>query len=58
MIWRNSFIERMADWMRFCSRSAAYVIAILASLFALAFTAKFLWYLWSYVNRTLFGAPW
>lgn len=58
MAWRQRTTELLADYLRFVGRGAFLVNGILLALASLWFTAKFLWHLIQFLDRTLFSKPW
>ena len=58
MNWKSSTLEFLGDAMRFVGRACLILDVILISVFSVWFTAKILWNLGSWLNRTIFQSAW
>lgn len=58
MSWRRTFVEHIADILRFCGYLFLFLDAIALSLFVFYFLSKTLWFLAGWCDRTIFSHPW
>jgi hypothetical protein len=58
MSWRKTFIDHIADVLRFCGYLFLFLDAIVLSLFAFWCIAKTIWFAARWLDRTIFAYPW
>ena len=58
MHWKQTVLEFIGDALRFVGRACVAVNVILLGLFSVWFCVRFLWFLASWLNRSVFDEPW
>ena len=58
MSWKLKVTDQWADKSRFAVRAALFLNALLLALASIYLTAKTIWFLLRFLNRTIFGSPW
>jgi hypothetical protein len=58
MSWNLKPTDRWAENCRFAVRAALFIDVLLVSLATIYLTAKMLWFLIRFLNRTVFASPW
>lgn len=58
MRWFNNFRERWADFFRVLLRAILTTCAFMGAVFAVWFTARFLWRLHELLEQRWFSIPW
>ena len=58
MSWRQTFLDRSTDILRFAIRGAALLAGIAATLACTYVLVKLCWFSVRYLDRTIFSQPW
>ncbi len=56
--WQQNLLDLCRNVIRFGLWFAVILDGLMLALFSIAFTAKFLWHLWTWCCRVLFTGSW
>jgi len=58
MSWKIKITDQWAEKCRFAVRGVLFLNALILAMASVWFTAKIVWFLIRFLNRTIFSAPW
>lgn len=58
MSWKIKITDQWVEKLRFVARAILFVNILILAAASVWFTAKLIWFLIHFLNRTVFSAPW
>jgi hypothetical protein len=56
--WKQNLLDRAAEALRFTLKACVFLDIFMVCVFSVWLSAKFLWFSFRLLDRTLFSSPW